>query len=140
MIKEFDSGAIIFRREDSHIKYLLLHYPQGHWGIVKGHKEGNETDIETLLRETQEETGIIDLKILPDFREKMSYHHSEDGKSYFKEVVIFVAETKTKDVKLSFEHTDFAWLNYDDALKRITYDNTREMLKKANDYLKENLN
>jgi len=47
-----------------------------------------------------------------------------------------LAETKTKDVKVSFEHLGYEWLTYQEALKKLTFKNAKEILKKANDYLK----
>ena len=58
---EYSVGSVIYRRENGKILFLLLHYVSGHWDFVKGHKEKDETDLETLKRETFEETGIKDL-------------------------------------------------------------------------------
>ncbi len=32
-------GAVIFRKSDGAVMYLLLHYPSGHWDFSKGHME-----------------------------------------------------------------------------------------------------
>ncbi|KKP93124.1 MAG: NUDIX hydrolase [Parcubacteria group bacterium GW2011_GWA1_36_12] len=56
----------------------------------------------------------------------------------FKLVTFFVAETKTKDIKLSPEHIGYLWLPYEEALKKITYKNSKELLKKANSYILKN--
>jgi hypothetical protein len=50
-------------------------------------------------------------------------------------VVFYLAETKIKEVKISEEHTGFMWLPYEASLKRLTYKNAKEILKKANGYL-----
>ena len=73
MPKEKSAGAIIFRKEDGNIYYLLLHYPSGHWEFPKGHIEGKETEEETVKREATEETGIKDLVILPGYKKYIKY-------------------------------------------------------------------
>ena len=53
----------------------------------------------------------------------------------FKLVVFYLAETPTEEVKISKEHKGFAWLPYEQAIKKLTYKNAKELLKKANDYI-----
>ncbi len=54
-----------------------------------------------------------------------------------KEAVFFLAETKERDVKLSFEHIGFEWLPYEEAVKKLTYDNAKKVLEKAEQFLNE---
>ncbi len=53
-----------------------------------------------------------------------------------KEVVFFLMETRTTDVKLSYEHIGFDWLPYEQAMKKLTFKNARDILQKAHEYLK----
>ena len=135
MKQERSAGAIVFRKEKE-LKYLLLHYEAGHWDFPKGNIEEGETDIETVKREIQEETGIKDVEILKDFKEKISYYFKFGGDLISKTVVFYLAKTKTKEIKLSFEHIGFIWLPYVKAMEKLTYKNAKEILKKANDFLK----
>lgn len=139
-MKETSAGAIIYRIDgkSKKPKYLLLHYGSGHWDFVKGHIEGSETEEEALRREAEEESGLTDLKILPGFREKISYFYKKDGKTIPKDVIFFLAETAAaeKDVKLSFEHSDYLWLEFAAAAKKITYQSSRKVLEKADRFLK----
>ncbi len=132
---EKSAGIIICRKDAGELKFLLLHYKAGHWDFPKGHVEKGETDIQAAIRETKEETGISDVRIVEGFNEKISYFYRCDGKAVFKEVVFFLGETKTGEVKISFEHIGFEWLNYDDAMPRLTFKNSREMLVKAVKFL-----
>jgi bis(5'-nucleosidyl)-tetraphosphatase len=70
---EKSAGAVVFRKTDKGIKYLLLKYRNGHWDFPKGHIENGETEEETMRREVREETGIDDLKIVPGFIENFRY-------------------------------------------------------------------
>lgn len=145
MPKEKSAGAVLFKREDSSIYYLLLHYEAGHWGFSKGNIEEGEKEEETVKREVREETGIEDIEIIGGFKEYIKYFYrsnyglSETEKKKvpwtFKIVTYYLAETKTKEVKISFEHQGYKWLPYQEALEKITYKNAKEILKNANDFL-----
>src|SRR3989344_6295885 len=132
MPSEKSVGAIIFLK-DKEVKYLLLHYESGHWDYVKGHVEKGESEEETLLREAKEEAGLMDLKIIDGFKEKIKYFFKANGKLISKEVVFYLAETKTEEIRLSLEHKAFKWLPYADAHKLVTYKNAKEILKKADE-------
>jgi 8-oxo-dGTP pyrophosphatase MutT (NUDIX family) len=146
MSREKSAGAIIFRKEGEQLFYLLLHYPgwngkNGHWEFARGHIEEGENYEKTVRREVFEETGIKEIKILPGFKEHKKFffkNKHEDAKKdewVFKLVTFFVAETKTRDVKLSPEHSGFLWLPIEDAIKQVTYKNSKELLKRANEFV-----
>ena len=52
-----------------------------------------------------------------------------------KKVVFFLAKTDVKKISLSHEHNDYVWLGYNDALKKITFRNAKNVLLKANRFL-----
>ena len=112
-----------------------MHYASGHWEFVKGKMEKGETEKETCIRETREESGITDLKFIFGFREKIEYFFRREGSVVHKDVVFFLAETGAKEIKLSREHIGFAWLPFDDAAKQLTYDNAKKILGKAEGFL-----
>ena len=134
MKQEKSAGAIVYRKEKEPM-FLLLHYEMGHWDFPKGNIEKGEIDIETIKREIQEETGIKDVEILKDFKEKIQYYFKFEGELINKTVVFYLAKTDAEKVKLSFEHIGFIWLPYDKAMEQLTYKNAKEILKKANDFL-----
>ena len=135
MIEERSAGAVIFRDAENGYLYLLLHYPSGHWDFVKGKIEEGEQVHQTVIRESKEETGINDLKFIDDFKETIEYNFQYDGKLVHKSVIFFLARTETSKIVISHEHLDFAWLNFDEALEKTTYENAKIILKKANKLL-----
>ena len=137
MPSEKSCGAVIFRRNGAH-KYLLLHYEGGHWDFVKGHVEKNESEKQTVLRETEEEVGITDLTFIEGYREPISYFYRRAGRTVRKEVVFYLLQTKTEAVRLSREHVGFDWLAFDSAMERLTYRNAKDTLQKAHEFLKQN--
>ncbi len=130
MIEERSAGAVLFSETDSGKIFLLLNYPSGHWDFVKGNIEDMETLKQTALREIREETGIIDVEFIDGFEEKIEYHYQRDEDLIHKEVVFFLAKTKTIDVKISYEHLGFVWLSFDDTLKKLTYKNAKNVMNK----------
>lgn len=133
---EKSAGALIFRKEKGIIKYLLLHYESGHWEFVKGHIEKGESIKDTVRRETKEEVGISDLEFVEGFKETIRYFFKWEGKNIMKFVTFLLAETKTENIKLSHEHIGYEWLSYEQALGKLTFKNAKEILKKAEEYVK----
>ncbi|MHA1616853.1 MAG: bis(5'-nucleosyl)-tetraphosphatase [Candidatus Njordarchaeales archaeon] len=135
-ILERSAGAIVFQKEDGKALYLLLHYPAGHWDFPKGNIEKGEKEIEAARREIIEETGITDIEFIFGFREKIEYYYRKGKDLVHKEVIFFLAKTRQEKVRLSYEHVGYAWLRYEEALKKVTYESSRKVLEKAHEYLK----
>ena len=127
------SGLILHRKEKDKIYYLLLQGDSG-WNFPKGHRNEREEELATAIRETEEETKIKVSSVLKEFKEKISYLVDQKPK----EVVFYLAEVKQKDVLLSSEHTRYGWFTFEGALSRLSFDNTKNLLRKANKFLKTN--
>ena len=133
--KETSCGAVVHREEKGKRLFLLLHYPAGHWDFPKGYVEKGETVQACAARETKEETGITDLEFTPGFEETIHYFFKENNTLISKEVVYVIARTTTAQVTISYEHTGHEWLLYNKALKRLTYQNSKDVLNKAEKFL-----
>ena len=134
MKEEVSAGIILFNENEGR-KFLLLNYPSGHWDFVKGKMEDGEDTKTTALRETREETGITDINFCDGYEEEIEYYFDIEGEDIHKKVIFFLGSTKTTDVKLSHEHINFIWLDFEHALKKITYENAKNLLKKSRDFL-----
>jgi 8-oxo-dGTP pyrophosphatase MutT (NUDIX family) len=130
--KERSAGVVVCMEKPDGNRFLLLNYPTGHWDFVKGKIERGETLHQTAVRETKEETGISDLEFVEGFEEKINYNFQFEGELIQKEVVFFLAKTKTHAVNVSHEHLDYTWLDYENALEKVTYQNAKNILSKAN--------
>jgi len=141
MISEESAGAIVFRKEDGKVFFLLLHYPTSakskkeFWDLPKGHMEGDEDELSTVRREVEEETGLKDLDFVEGFRQGIKYYFQFQEKKVFKTVIFLLAETKTKEITISHEHVGFKWLTFAEACHQLTYKNAKEILRKANDLI-----
>ena len=139
MIEETSAGIVLFRKEESKKIFLLLHYPSGHWDFVKGKMEKGESTHQTAIREAKEETGITDIKFIENFEEWIGYNFKHQGELVQKKVVFFLAETKTKEVKISHEHSGYTWMEYNEAMEKTTFDNAKTVLTKAQKLLSDTL-
>ena len=138
MVKKYDEkscGIVLFKEDKGIKKYLILHYPGGHWDFPKGHVEEGENEYETALRELREETGIENVEFIDGFRMKIAYRYMKEGTPSHKQVIFFLAKTESKKVSLSFEHKNFKWVTFEKAMSRLTFDNAKNILKAVNELM-----
>lgn len=131
---EKSAGAVVFRK-NKEIKYLLIQYGLGHWEFPRGLIEKGESLEEAAQREIKEEVGIEDIQFVPGFKEWIKFFYKKEGKNIIKIATFLLAETKSKEVKISWEHKDFKWLPYKEASEQLTFENSKEILKKANNFI-----
>jgi bis(5'-nucleosidyl)-tetraphosphatase len=129
------AGAVIFRREEGMVYYLLLQYSLSYWGLAKGGIEKGEKVEETAAREIQEETGLSDIHFVDGFKVDIGYFFKREGQKIFKDVSFLLAETCRKDVKISFEHIGYIWLPFKEAVEKVTFQNEKKLLQLANDFV-----
>lgn len=132
---ERSAGAVIFYADSSGVEYLLLRYGKGHWDFPKGHIENKEAEMDTVKREVREETGLTDIEIMPGFRRTIGYMYRKNRTLVRKEVIFYLGRTRTKSVVLSHEHRDYAWLGYEKALERLTFETAKKTLMDAHKLL-----
>jgi len=134
-MEERSAGAVVYRQTDNGRIFVLLQNA-GRWDFPKGGVEKGETEVQTVLREVEEETGLTDLRIVPGFRKVIEYFYRRDGKNIHKQVTYLLGETKDGRVRISFEHQGFGWFPYREALERASYDNSKVTLKEAEQFLR----
>lgn len=146
---EKSAGAVVFYRGPAgKIEYLLIKSGvKGIWGFPKGLIEEGEDLKGAALREVAEETGLKDLVLVEGFKETVKYFFKvkydyqlqmgyKIGEAVLKFATYFLTESKTKNVKLSFEHSEYIWLEFDEAYRRaLSRKQHAEILKKAQEFL-----
>jgi len=132
--RERSAGFVLFRTTADGPVFLLLDYGQ-HWDYPKGHLEKGETAWQAAVRELKEETGIRQVDRVGKFQQQMHYTFystkKKRGERIAKTVTYFLGKTREKNVTLSDEHVGHAWLSYQEAMERLTYDNARDILRAA---------
>lgn len=133
---ESSCGAVVFRDIRGEVRYLLIkNRRSAHWGFPKGHIEPGETKEETACREVLEETGIH-TNIIDGF-ESVSKYKIRDRIE--KIVFIFVGTTKdTSTIIQTDEIEDYIWLNYEKAMNLLKFENDKNILRSAFEFLDKN--
>ncbi len=134
MVNEKSAGAVVFYRGNS-IEYLLL--LSTYWGFPKGIIEAGEDERTAAEREVREETGL-EIELLEGFRDMDDYWYQRKGQRVHKQAIYFLGQAKSRETKISWEHQDIAWLTYEQAMEKLKFAGLRDLLTKANDFLKSN--
>ena len=69
------------------------------------------------------------------FKEEISYTFFIGKQQIDKKVIFYLGKTNTDKIIISHEHLDFVWLNFEDAMMKITFENAKNILIKANNLL-----
>ena len=104
------------------------------WEFPKGGIEKKEDHISTIKREIKEETGLIPLKMKKfDIKGKFEY----DQKLYDRPDIVgqtfeslYAVEVKKKKIEMDgIEHSEFGWVDFNSALKLLTWKNQKKCLE-----------
>lgn len=134
MIREKSYGAIIYVNRDGGVSFLVEKMRKGHFSNCKGHVEAGETEHETARREIKEETDL-EVDFIPGFRESISYSPYPGCE---KEVVFFLARAKdTQTRPQPSEVSDIYWLEFEQAVERLSFPGDKMVMEKAMDFIKK---
>ncbi len=127
MKREYSCGAVLFSKSGGKTRYLLVKEKNGNIGFPKGHMEKGETEHECALREIFEETGIKAC-IVSGFCERIKYPLLN---GHIKHVAYFAAFYDGNQEPLhTGEVDDIKLLELDDAMNALSYDMSKNILKK----------
>ncbi len=107
------------------------------WETVTGRLDEEESPVEGILREIQEETGLTAEVIMP----LDTGFFYRGGKEFPMVFISYYCRYIEGEVKLDWEHTEYKWIKLDDALKLPDLKHFHVMLKnlkKIKEFLPEN--
>ncbi|MBU1557786.1 NUDIX domain-containing protein [Patescibacteria group bacterium] len=137
-----DSQGVVFRKKADNVEFLLLkkydpEQDRVDFRLVKGGIEEGEKPEETILREINEETSLIDLNLLNKL-EGYSYQATD----VLHEVSVFIVEnTKDNEIKVDSTHEggftieSANWFSSQEAQKILFFDQEKELIRKALDLI-----
>ncbi len=140
MKSERSCGTVLFTLKRGKIHYLLLRTRDDNYcGFPKGHMETGETERETALRETWEETSIR-AELIDGFQSEITYKMKKGG---MKTVTYFPARYDYNGQiprhNPGFEYHTLLLLPYEQAYEALTHENTKNILKEMDEYIRSYL-
>jgi len=139
--------VLIFQFYKEKNKYLYAVFKRRDlkfWQGISGGLENDETPLKAAKRETFEETKIKPKSKFIRLDSKTSIPIENVGKHKWKKNIYvatefsFGVEVKTKEIKLSKEHTEMAWVTFNKAIKLLKYDSNKTALWELNRRLTKN--
>lgn len=123
-------GVVIYQQQ-----MLLLDRPaRQEIRLPKGHIDPGETPTMTALRETREESGYADLRILADLDSQLvTFDHQ--GQHYIRTEFYFLMtlQSETQVERSTEDATQFQalWVPLENAVAALTYEAEKNMARKA---------
>jgi len=131
-------GAVVYTEEFGNRLYLLvLHTDGAHWDFPKGHPIINETTTETIMREVKEETGNI-IEMVSNHQETIEYIlTSGETKQVHFQIAKRINSVHNKIP--NNEIRGIGWFTFAEAVKTITFDNSRNILINIDKYIQDKI-
>lgn len=131
---EKSCGAVVFTEVDGKRKYVVICSVGGDYGFPKGHMEVGETEEETALREVREEIGVS-VTLLDGFRQE-EWYDLPNKPGVRKQVVYFLGNYRGQALKYQEAELSGVYLmGYEEARERLTFDQMKQVLQKAEEHL-----
>ena len=130
---------MVYRKTPEGPKFLLLYHGHDYWNFAKGKIENEEKNFEAAVRETREETGLTtrDLRFVRNFKTYERFNFKRNGKTIYKTVIFYMAETNEPRIRISKEHQGYGWFLYKEASRILgKYRDSQKVLKNAHDFLR----
>jgi 8-oxo-dGTP pyrophosphatase MutT (NUDIX family) len=136
--RELSAGGLVWRRGPGGAAQVVLVRPAGRdaWVLPKGHVERGETIAQAAIREVQEETGVKATVAQPlgevAYVFSQRERESQPPATIFKRVHFYLMEYQSGALS---DHDDeiaeAQWVDLEEALHLLTYDNERELVARA---------
>ncbi len=134
---EKSCGTVLYTVIGGERRYVLVKAGERNCGFPKGHVDPFETETETALRETWEETSIR-ARLVGDFQRESSYD-LKGNKT--KSVTYFLAkyENQTPKYNPGYEYRELLLLPFREAIATLSHVQNREILEEAEHYIQNYL-
>lgn len=124
-------AVVLLKKFGTQYKVLLLKRAEsvlyGAWCYIGGSIEKGEMAWEAALREVAEETGITRLSLYNSNKFDQFY---SSGQNYIYVAPVFVGYVDgQQEVQLNYEHSEYQWLTFNEALEVVALPGNDEVLE-----------
>lgn len=142
------AGCYLVRKTGQSIELLIIKksWPNGDikYVLPKGHKEGEETLEEAAIRETKEESGYTDFKLLrylgsSTYELDWSEIQMKTDHYYLALLNSDKEESKQSETYEDGVVVENQWRDLDKALELLTFENNPEIHKLLKEYIQEDI-
>ncbi|MFW9800690.1 MAG: NUDIX pyrophosphatase [Candidatus Thorarchaeota archaeon] len=131
--------CLVIRKSKDTYQTLLLRRKgsyEGEWCYVSGRIEGGEKAWEAALRETREETGLVPDRLYSADTAEQFYLPKKDDYWIAPVFVAFVGPDQ--EVQLNFEHSEYIWTSFEDAIPKVPFPPQKIILEYVNKWFVQN--
>lgn len=137
--------VFLHRKNNDKYEYCIFYRKKDKfWQGLSGGVEDNEELADTVKREVYEETGIkvnnvikLDtISSIPGINVNKNFNYKNN--IYVVYEYAFGININDEDIKLSDEHEEYRWVNYEEAIKLLKYDSNKTALFELNERLIHN--
>ena len=130
----------VFRKIRNGYKFLMLKRAETKiyehlWQGVAGKIEKGETAWQAAVRELKEETGLTPKRMF--IADHVSTFYEENG-DLINLVPVFGIETETKRITLSSEHSEYKWMDFEDAERTLAWNGQKKGIRTVYEMLISN--
>ncbi|OGG90185.1 hypothetical protein A3H03_01285 [Candidatus Kuenenbacteria bacterium RIFCSPLOWO2_12_FULL_42_13] len=129
--------SIVYKKKGQKFEVLLLKRTAargGFWNVVNGTLELQESAIDCRKRELFEETGIKDAASWSDEIHRFSFNYHNN---IFVVVAFAVNVSKDQKVTINEEHIEYRWVNFDEAINLLKFDDDKTALQNLREKLRQ---
>ena len=139
MNQDFAYGCIIIK-DGRVLLEKQKHREERFWGFPKGHKEGDETDEESAIREVREEVGLnVEITdhhpILMEYDIRAEERNRENvpvGETIHKTVKLFFAKPLNDSIALQEAEVETAsYFSYDEVEEKLSFEDAKAAWREA---------
>lgn len=131
VVREPTAGGVVFRRNATtkQLEILLIQDAKNRWTIPKGHIEEGESPKETAARETTEETGLTEIKVM-SWLGKINFRYRRQQSLVLMTTEIFLihAFDKTDEIKPEDWMNGIKWFSTAEAMDKIEYEDIGKIM------------
>lgn len=136
---QISAGGVAFRNHEGLLEVALIAVGEkNRWQLPKGLVDKGESTEETARREVREEAGVDTEVVKLIDKVEYWYFWNEDGQRvrYHKFVYFFLLRYKSGDVRdHDHEVNEARWVDIDDAIKLLAFDNEKRIMTKAKEMM-----